>query len=206
MKVLRPTPIVVATYGSAFLLLAALSCGPPAPITIDAQSRVPPVCSQTVRTIRVSLSPDPTVPSSHNNSFSRVEWLIASKCATDPNQPRARQGNSCTVYQQLGDISGFEGGCRGPDQSPISNFQPVRFVSTPSTMSFDFNTTQGNICVRGRVIFSDGSPPLDLPLRTWRVELEGTPSIPDIGFYLRNTPTDPFPYPRSPSFAGCPDN
>jgi hypothetical protein len=69
-----------------------------------------------------------------------------------------------------------------------------------------FDTTAGNLYVRGRVIFSDGTPALTLPLRTWRVAFEGGEALPDIGFTLRNAPSDPFPYPRSSSTEGCPQN
>jgi hypothetical protein len=209
MKLLKITnPVVIASFFAAFGLSMA-GCPPPAAIHIVNPASVPPLCSEDVRTIRVSLTSDPEIPSAHGNSIQSVEWDIAMKCAIGPptNESNGgRNGNSCHVFQAVGGGQSYAGGCMGPGVSePLAAFHLVRTTSNANNMNFDFATTQGNICVRATVNFSDGTPPLTIPWRMWRVPaLTGEP-IPDIGFTLRNSPTEPFPYMRSSSAEGCPN-
>ena len=214
MKRLQLThPIVVACSSAALAL--SLSCGGPAPgpFILDSRPTAPPLCSQTIRTIRVSLTPDPAVPSTHFNSITRIEWELFWKCAISiPVNPDegigGRNTRACFLTQYVDGSPLREGNCNPPVGSgdPPPDFRVVRTTNIHDSFNFELDTTQGNICIRGRVFFLDGTPTLALPFRMWSVPLEGGEPIPDIGFTLRNTPTDPFPYHRSPSAAGCPQN
>ncbi len=175
----------------------------------DNRPLAPPLCSNTTGTVNVSMSPDPRIPSSLE--ISRVEWTFQRKCATnipvDPNEGiGGRQGAHCEITQYVRGNTEYGGDCIGPGVSdPPASWHVGTTGSQPSNVNFNFvGTIQGNVCVSGTVLFTNGTSASFGP-RLWRVQLDDGIQLPAVGYWIGATPTDPSIIQISSSAMGCPD-
>ena len=147
----------------------------PEPATVILPTRpLPPLCSQEIRTIRVSLTLILEIPSAHGNSIHHVEWDLAMKCAiglASTNESNSgRNGYSCHVFfRAVMEVKSLGGRWQGHEV----NHPPLFALwerQAANNMNFNFARLR-EMCVLGRRCFFlrwDAS-------RTYRTKCGGFP-------------------------------
>ena len=152
-----------------YLFLAALSaslvaCGARTGLHSPDRPPTPPsLCSNATTTMTFQLITDPDAPPlATDPAITGVEWHMSGKCDPSDGQGGGRSFN-CTVINAANRSPEISGDCIG---SPGSTTNPPSWHVATTINQFDqpmnvgftfFGTLQGNVCVVGRVFFSDGT-------------------------------------------------